>query len=125
MRISDWSSDVCSSDLQTNYGASKAGIIGYVDAMASTFAQRGGAINAVAPGFIETAMTAAMPIGPREVGRRLSSLTQGGQPQDIAEAVTFFASPAASALTGRTDRKRVVSGKSVSGSDNIGGRRLI
>src|SRR3546814_13615112 len=95
MRISDWSSDVCSSDLQTNYGASKAGIIGYVDAMASTFAQRGGAINAVAPGFIETAMTAAMPIGPREVGRRLSSLTQGGQPQEIAEAVTFFASPAA------------------------------
>src|SRR3546814_8844872 len=74
--------------------------------MASTFAQRGGAINAVAPGFIETAMTAAMPIGPREVGRRLSSLTQGGQPQDIAEAVTFFASPAASAINGRTMRVR-------------------
>lgn len=89
---------------QTNYGASKAGIIGYVDAMASTFAKRGGAINAVAPGFIETAMTAAMPLGPREVGRRLSSLSQGGQPQDIAEAVTFFASPAASAINGRTMR---------------------
>lgn len=89
---------------QTNYGASKAGIIGYVDAMASTFAKRGGAINAVAPGFIETAMTAAMPLGPREVGRRLSSLSQGGQPQDIAEAVTFFASPAAAAINGRTLR---------------------
>ncbi|WP_020648860.1 3-oxoacyl-ACP reductase [Solimonas variicoloris] len=89
---------------QTNYGATKAGVIGYVDAMASTFARRGGAINAVAPGFIETAMTAAMPFGPREVGRRINSLSQGGLPQDIAEAVTFFASPAASAVNGRTLR---------------------
>ncbi|NKF23099.1 3-oxoacyl-ACP reductase [Solimonas marina] len=89
---------------QTNYGATKAGIIGYVDTMAPVFAQRGGAINAVAPGFIETAMTAAMPFGPREVGRRLNSLSQGGLPQDIAEAVTFFASPAASAVNGRTMR---------------------
>ncbi|HET8882648.1 MAG TPA: 3-oxoacyl-ACP reductase [Solimonas sp.] len=89
---------------QTNYASTKAGVIGYVDAMASTFAKRGGAINAVAPGFIETAMTAAMPFGPREVGRRLSSLSQGGQPQDIAEAVTFFASPAANAINGRTLR---------------------
>ncbi|NGY06333.1 3-oxoacyl-ACP reductase [Solimonas terrae] len=89
---------------QTNYASTKAGVIGYVDAMASTFAKRGGAINAVAPGFIETAMTAAMPFGPREVGRRLSSLSQGGLPQDIAEAVTFFASPAANAINGRTLR---------------------
>ncbi|MGH8445056.1 MAG: 3-oxoacyl-ACP reductase [Solimonas sp.] len=89
---------------QTNYGATKAGVIGYVDAMAATFAKRGGAINAVAPGFIETAMTAAMPLGPREVGRRISSLSQGGLPQDIAETVTFFASPAASAVNGRTLR---------------------
>jgi 3-oxoacyl-[acyl-carrier protein] reductase len=89
---------------QTNYGATKAGVIGYVDAMAETFAERGGAINAVAPGFIETQMTAQMPTGPREVGRRLSSLSQGGQPQDIAEAVAFFASPAASGINGRTLR---------------------
>ncbi|MFT4046843.1 MAG: 3-oxoacyl-ACP reductase [Solimonas sp.] len=89
---------------QTNYGASKAGVIGYVDGMAATFAKRGGAINAVAPGFIETAMTAAMPFGPREVGRRINSLSQGGLPQDIAEAVTFFASPAAGAVNGRTLR---------------------
>ena len=49
-------------------------------------------------------MTAAMPFGPREVGRRINSLSQGGLPQDIAEAVTFFASPAASAVNGRTLR---------------------
>lgn len=89
---------------QTNYGATKAGIIGYVEAMAPLLAKRGGAINAVAPGFIETHMTAEMPVGPREVGRRLSSLSQGGLPIDIAEAVTFLASPLAVAVNGRTLR---------------------
>lgn len=89
---------------QTNYGATKAGVIGYAEALAPVLAKRGGAINAVAPGFIETAMTAAMPVGPREVGRRLSSLGQGGQPVDIAEAVAFFASPAAAGVNGRTLR---------------------
>jgi 3-oxoacyl-[acyl-carrier protein] reductase len=89
---------------QTNYGATKAGVIGYVDAMAQTLAQRGGGINAVAPGFIETQMTAAMPMIPREVGRRLNSLSQGGLPQDIAEAVAFLASPAAGGVNGRTLR---------------------
>jgi 3-oxoacyl-[acyl-carrier protein] reductase len=89
---------------QTNYGATKAGVIGYIEAMAATFAKRGGAINAVAPGFIETQMTAAMPLGPREVGRRLSSLGQGGLPVDIAEAVTFFASPLAAAVNGHVLR---------------------
>lgn len=89
---------------QTNYGATKAGIIGYVDALAPALAKRGGAINAVAPGFIETQMTAAMPMIPREVGRRLNALSQGGLPQDIAEAVAFLASPAASGVNGRTLR---------------------
>lgn len=89
---------------QTNYGATKAGVIGYVDALAETLARRGGGINAVAPGFIETAMTAAMPLGPREVGRRINSLSQGGLPQDIAEAVAFLASPAASGVNGSTLR---------------------
>ncbi len=89
---------------QTNYGATKAGIIGYVSALAPVFAERGGAINAIAPGFIETQMTAQMPTGPREVGRRLSTLSQGGVPQDIAEAVAFFASPAANGINGRTLR---------------------
>jgi 3-oxoacyl-[acyl-carrier protein] reductase len=85
---------------QTNYAATKAGVIGYVQAMAPVFAARGGAINAVAPGFIETQMTAEMPVGPREVGRRLSALSQGGLPQDIAEAVAFFGSPAAQGING-------------------------
>ncbi|WP_370305018.1 3-oxoacyl-ACP reductase [Sinimarinibacterium flocculans] len=89
---------------QTNYASTKAGVIGYVDAMAPTFAKRGGAINAVAPGFIETQMTAAMPMGPREIGRRINSLSQGGLPQDIAEAVAFFSSPAAAGVNGQTLR---------------------
>jgi 3-oxoacyl-[acyl-carrier protein] reductase len=89
---------------QTNYGATKAGVIGYVQALAATMAKRGGAINAVAPGFIETAMTAAMPLGLREVGRRINSLSQGGLPQDIAETVAFLASPAAGGVNGRTLR---------------------
>jgi 3-oxoacyl-[acyl-carrier protein] reductase len=89
---------------QTNYASTKAGVIGFVDAMAPTLAKRGGAINAVAPGFIETQMTAAMPLGPREVGRRINSLSQGGLPQDIAEAVAFFASPAAGGINGQTLR---------------------
>lgn len=89
---------------QTNYGATKAGVIGYVEAMAPVMAKRGGAINAVAPGFIETAMTAAMPVGPREVGRRINSLSQGGLPQDIAEAVAFFGTPAAGGVNGSTLR---------------------
>ena len=58
----------------------------------------------MAPGFIETAMTAAMPTGPREIGRRLNSLQQGGQPVDVAETVAFFAAPASAAVTGNTVR---------------------
>jgi 3-oxoacyl-[acyl-carrier protein] reductase len=79
---------------QTNYAASKAGLIGHVDALADDLAARGGAINAVAPGFIETDMTAAMPFVPREFGRRMNSLSQGGQPIDVAEAIAFLAAPA-------------------------------
>jgi len=89
---------------QTNYGSTKAGVIGYAQAMAPLMAKRGGSINAVAPGFIETAMTAAMPLAPREVGRRINSLSQGGLPQDIAETVAFLASPAAGGVNGSTLR---------------------
>ena len=89
---------------QTNYGATKAGIIGYVEKLAAQMAEAGGAINAIAPGYIETQMTAAMPVIPREVGRRLASLNQGGLPVDIAEAVTFMASPLAAGVNGRTLR---------------------
>ena len=89
---------------QTNYASTKAGVIGYAAGLAATMAKRGGAINAVAPGFIETAMTAAMPLGPREVGRRINSLSQGGLPQDIAETVAFLSSPAAAGVNGSTLR---------------------
>lgn len=89
---------------QTNYAASKAGVIGMVEAMAPELAARGATINAVAPGFIETQMTAAMPIGPREAGRRLSSLSQGGLPVDVAETIAWFASPASTGVNGNIVR---------------------
>ncbi|WBP94191.1 3-oxoacyl-ACP reductase [Mycolicibacterium neoaurum] len=89
---------------QTNYAATKAGMIGIVDALAPSLADKGITINAVAPGFIETKMTEAIPLATREVGRRLNSLFQGGQPVDVAEAIAYFASPASNAVTGNTIR---------------------
>jgi 3-oxoacyl-[acyl-carrier protein] reductase len=89
---------------QTNYGATKAGMIGITQALAPVLADKGITINAVAPGFIETAMTAAIPLATREVGRRLNSLFQGGEPVDVAETVAYFASPASSAVTGNVIR---------------------
>ena len=89
---------------QTNYATTKAGIIGLVDALREPLAARGSTINAVAPGFIETAMTAAMPTGPREIGRRINSLQQGGLPVDVAETVAYFAAPASASVSGNTVR---------------------
>lgn len=88
---------------QTNYATSKAGVIGLVDALRDTL-ERDITVNAVAPGFIETAMTAAMPFGPREVGRRLNAMSQAGLPVDVAETVAWFASPASTAVTGNVVR---------------------
>ena len=98
---------------QTNYAASKAGVIGMVQALASPLAAVGVTINAVAPGFIETAMTGAMPLGPREAGRRLNSLRQGGLPVDVAETIAWLASPASTGVNGNVIR---VCGQSLLGA---------
>jgi 3-oxoacyl-[acyl-carrier protein] reductase len=89
---------------QTNYATTKAGMIGLTQALAAKLGEKGITINAVAPGFIETQMTAAIPLATREVGRRLNSLFQGGQPVDVAETIAYFASPASNAVTGNVIR---------------------
>ena len=89
---------------QTNYAASKGGVMGMVRASAPLFASRGGTINAVAPGFIETEMTARIPFAVREVARRLNSLQQGGLPSDVAETIAFLASDAAGGINGEVLR---------------------
>jgi 3-oxoacyl-[acyl-carrier protein] reductase len=89
---------------QTNYATSKAGVIGMVEAMAPALGGRPATINAVAPGFIETQMTAAMPVTVREAGRRMNSLSQGGQPVDVAETVAWLASPATGGINGSVVR---------------------
>ena len=89
---------------QTNYAASKGGVMGMVRATAPLLAPHGGSINAVAPGFIETEMTAKIPFATREVARRLNSLQQGGRPGDVAEAIAFLASDAAGGISGEVLR---------------------
>lgn len=89
---------------QTNYAASKSGVIGVVRALAPMLADRGIAVNAIAPGFIETRLTAAIPVATREVARRLCNLGQGGLPVDIAEMAVFLLSPGAYGLTGSVHR---------------------
>jgi 3-oxoacyl-[acyl-carrier protein] reductase len=98
---------------QTNYAASKAGVIGMVRAWAPAFAERGATINAVAPGFIVTEMTAKMPVGTREVGARLNSLQQGGLPVDVAETIAWLAQPASGGVNGQVVR---VCGQSLLGA---------
>lgn len=98
---------------QTNYAFSKAGVIGMVQSTAPHLVQHGITINAVAPGFIETQMTAAVPFAIREAGRRMNSMGQGGQPVDVAEAIAWFASPASGGLNGNVVR---VCGQSLIGA---------
>ena len=97
---------------QTNYATSKAGVIGLVETLAPSL-KRGITINAVAPGFIETQMTASMPIAVREAGRRMNSLRQGGLPVDVAETIAWFASPASAGVNGNVVR---VCGQSLLGA---------
>jgi 3-oxoacyl-[acyl-carrier protein] reductase len=98
---------------QTNYGTSKAGVIGMVQSMAPVVAKQKLTINAVAPGFIETKMTAAMPLTLREAGRRMNSMSQGGLPVDVAETIAWFASPASTGVNGNVVR---VCGQSLLGA---------
>ena len=98
---------------QANYATSKAGVIGIVQSWASALAKQGATVNAVAPGFIETQMTAAMPITTREAGRRMNSMAQGGLPIDVAETIAWFASPGSAGVTGQVVR---VCGQSLIGA---------
>jgi 3-oxoacyl-[acyl-carrier protein] reductase len=98
---------------QTNYATSKAGVIGLVASQVEELRAGGITINAVAPGFIETAMTAKMPMMLREAGRRMNSMAQGGLPVDVAETIAWLASPASVNVTGNVVR---VCGQSLLGA---------
>lgn len=99
---------------QTNYGASKAGVVGLVRGLAPrALAEHGVTVNAVAPGFIETKMTAAIPLFIREAGRRMNSLAQGGLPVDVAETTAWLAHPGSGAVNGQVVR---VCGQSLLGA---------
>lgn len=89
---------------QTNYAASKSGVIGATRVLADALTDIEGTANAVAPGLIETEMTAKMPAMTRQLARRTASLQLGGSPVDVAEAIAFFSSPAITGIRGHTLR---------------------
>lgn len=89
---------------QTNYAASKAGIIGLANGYADELSEKGVTINAIAPGFIETRLTEEMPVAVREVARRMNNLNQGGRPEDVGQLVTFLSTPGAQGITGQVIR---------------------
>ena len=86
---------------QCNYAASKAGVIGLTKSCAREFASRGITVNAIAPGFIQTAMTDKLSQEQKDAITKQIPLASLGQPDDVAEAVLFFASPAARYVTGQ------------------------
>jgi len=98
---------------QTNYAASKAGVIGFVHDLAGRVATDDITVNAVAPGFIETDMVKTIPLTVREAGRRMNSMAQGGLPIDVAETIAWLAHPGSSAVTGNVVR---VCGQSLLGA---------
>lgn len=87
---------------QTNYAAAKAGIIGFTKALAREVGARGVTVNVVAPGFIDTDMTRALPQAQRDALLTQIPLGRLGSPDDIAAAVCYLASPAAGYVTGQT-----------------------
>ena len=86
---------------QSNYAASKAGMIALAKSIAQEVGSRGIRANAIAPGFIETAMTAALPDEVRADWAKKIPLRRGGQPEDIANVATFLASDLSSYVTGQ------------------------
>ena len=100
---------------QSNYAASKAGLIGLVQALRDDegLRRRHISVNAVAPGFIETEMTSRIPFATREVGRLMNSLSQGGQPVDVAETIAWLAQDASAGVNGNVVR---VCGQSLLGA---------
>lgn len=89
---------------QTNYAASKAGVMGYTWALSEELGERPITANAVAPGFIETEMTGAIPFVQREIFRRSNSLNQGGRPVDVAELLAYLCDPASGGVDGQVIR---------------------
>jgi 3-oxoacyl-[acyl-carrier protein] reductase len=87
---------------QTNYAAAKAGVIGFTRSLAREAAPRGITVNAVAPGFIETDMTAALGEEQRAALQAQIPLGRLGSVEDVAAAVAYLASPAAAYVTGAT-----------------------
>lgn len=86
---------------QANYAASKAGLIGMSKSIAKELASRGVTVNLVAPGFIDTDMTAALPEAARTALLSTIPMARLGQPEDVAKAVAFFASESAGYVTGQ------------------------
>jgi 3-oxoacyl-[acyl-carrier protein] reductase len=86
---------------QANYSASKAGVIGLTKTIAREFAQRGINVNAIAPGYIQTPMTEALPEKAKEELKKMIPMERLGQPEDVAQAVLFLVSEASSYITGQ------------------------
>ncbi|MEG9225843.1 3-oxoacyl-ACP reductase [Aeromicrobium sp. Sec7.5] len=85
---------------QTNYASAKAGVIGWIQSLSQRVADRGITANVIAPGFMETEMVKTIPLGIREAGRRMNSMSQGGLPVDVAETIAWLASPGSATVSG-------------------------